>query len=510
MVKQDSTEGNGSVKETQPVDKAQGNIEETVRRLDEIYERRRFVFVVVFLTTFLGVQAWAFFGPAKYSAQAALLIQRTRLSSQLNTGPQDPPTIIAGSVSEEDVNSEIAILTSNDVLTATVRATGLGLTPPPWYLRLLFAPLRFYERLYASYHDIPFANDVDRAPNGLQRSITAKPMKDSNVLVVEYRTGDPRVAEIVLRELLKQYLDLHLAIHQGMQDQPFFDSQAKMLESTLEQYEAELHDLQVNIGAVDVKAEERIQLSIDGGLREEAAALSRRIAELGATIEEYDRIVDEATQSGGVLAAAPQRDSILDDFKGQALRLELTQIDLESRYASGFPLLEQNMKKLDATRQALADERRNIRDHSPTLAQVDMERAKAEAEKAGLIERMNVLDEQIMQSRDRLMELELTSMNIDQKRRRIKTVEERYTTYISRGEQARMNTALDQKQVTNVSVVQEPVASVKPVKPRKTIVLLTSVLGGILMGLLAGLWFEIREMGLVRLLTSIVPPEAAP
>lgn len=484
-------------------------IEETIERIADAYNRRKVAFLVVALTTFLAIQALAFFWPGKYSARAALLIQRTRLSSQLNTNPQDPPTIIAGGVTEEDVNSEIAILTSLDVLEETVRTTGLGLAPPPWYLRLLFAPLRAYERLYAAYHDIPYATDVDRAPGGLQSSIEANRMKDSDVLVVEYHSGDPRMAEIVLGEVIKQYMDHHLNIHQGMQSQPFFDSQADVLEGTLEQYEDELHELQLGIGAVDVVAERGIQLSIDGGLREEAGSLSRRIAELGATIVEYDRIVDDATTSGGVLAAAPQRDSILDDFKAQALRLELAQIDLESRYANGFPLVQQNEKKLDATKQALADERRNIRDHSPTLAQVDMERAKAEAERAGLIERMVVLEEQVLLSRERLMELEMTSMMIDRKRRRIRTVEERYTTYLSRGEQARMDSELDQKQVMNVSVVQEPVASLKPVRPKKTIVLLTSVLGGILMGLVVCLWFEIRTMGLARLLMSLAPPESA-
>jgi len=508
MAKHGSKNGNGGAKNDPPVEETAGGVEEAVRRAIDVFDRRKKSFVVIFLTTFLTIQALAFFWPGKFTARAALLIQRTRLSSQLNTNPQDPPTIIAGGVSEEDVNSEIAILTSHDVLSATVEATGLGQAPPPWYLRLLFAPLRAYERLYASYHDIPYATDVDRAPDGLARSLDAKRMKDSDVLVVEYRSGDPRVAEIVLGEVLNQYMDHHLNMRQGMQDQPFFDSQAEVLERTLVQYETELHDLQLNIGAVNVVAERDIQLSIDGGLREESASLSRRIAELGATIVEYDRIVDEATTSGGVLAAAPQRDSILDDFKAQALRLELAQIDLEGRYANGFPLVEQNEKKLDATRQALADERRNIRDHSPTLAQVDMERAKAEAERAGLIERMVVLDEQILKSRERLMELELTSMLIDRKRRLIRTVEERFTTYLSRGEQARMDSELDQKQVMNVSVVQKPVASVKPVRPKKTIVLLTSVLGGILMGFVVSLWFEIRAMGLARLIAAIAPPES--
>ena len=37
---------------------------------------------------------------------------------------------------------------------------------------------------------------------------------------------------------------------------------------------------------------------------------------------------------------------VVDDLKAQVLRLELEQIDLESRYASDFPLVEENARKL--------------------------------------------------------------------------------------------------------------------------------------------------------------------
>ncbi|MCU0304890.1 MAG: hypothetical protein MUC56_12630 [Thermoanaerobaculales bacterium] len=483
-------------------------LEETFNRIAEAVGRRKRAFVVVALTVFLAIQALAFFWPGKFAARAALLIQSNRLTPQLNTNPQDPPTIITGGVTEEDVNSEIAILTSNDVLTRTVESTGLGLVPPPWYLRLLFAPLRGYERLYAWYHELPYASDVDRAPEGLLRSVTAERLKDSDVLVVEYRAGDPEFAEIVLGELIKHYLERHVTAHTSLQAEPFFGSQAALLEDELRRLETELADLQLAIGAVDVEAEQSIQLGIDGGLREEAALVGRRIAELSATIAEYDRIVADATESGRVLGTAPQRDSILDDLKAQALRLELEQIDLESRYASDFPLVEENERKLEATRRALELERRNVRDHSPTLAQVDMERARAEAEKAGLEERRVVLDEQVAASRERLMELERTAMEIDRVRRRIRTVEERYTSYLSRSEQARVDAELDQRQVTNVTVVQQPVASLRPVRPKKSIVLLVSVLGGALAGLLAGLWLEIRQVGLAAVLAALAAGEA--
>ena len=81
--------------------------------------------------------------------------------------------------------------------------------------------------------------------------------------------------------------------------------------------------------------------------------------------------------------------------------------------------------------------------------------------------------------------------------------------YLGRGEKARMDAALDQRHVTNVSIVQKPSASAKPVRPKRLVTLIVSVAGALLAGLLACVIRELRERGLEAFLASIAPPAVA-
>ena len=53
-----------------------------------------------------------------------------------------------------------------------------------------------------------------------------EPLKDSNVLVVSYESGDPRLSSIVLGQLLEQYLAHHVEVHRQGDVEPFFEAQA--------------------------------------------------------------------------------------------------------------------------------------------------------------------------------------------------------------------------------------------------------------------------------------------
>src|SRR5690348_1454980 len=210
-----------------------------IDRLAAITRRRGRTFIVLFAIAVACMQAIAFVWPGTYEAKAAVLLQKTRFAGSIDADPTQP-TVVAGSVSEEEVNSEIAVLTSQQTLEATMKATGLDTIPPPWYLRLIFAPLRGYERLYAWMHETPYPTQAERALAGMAKSIDVQRLKESNILVVSYLAGDPRFAEIVLDELLKQYLAWHVSVHSSVAVEPFFTTQAEHLNQELTELQSQL------------------------------------------------------------------------------------------------------------------------------------------------------------------------------------------------------------------------------------------------------------------------------
>ncbi|HEY3350249.1 MAG TPA: hypothetical protein VGM13_10785 [Thermoanaerobaculia bacterium] len=483
---------------------------ETLRRFGELMRRRRREFWAVFLATFVLVQAVVFFWPATYAAHAAVLIQKTRLTAKLDADPTDPRTVISDGVTERDVNSEVAILTSVEVLSATVAGAGLDRVPPPWYLRVLFAPLRAYESVYAAAHGVPAPSAAERALQGLAKSISAERLKDSNVLVIVVEARDPKGAEAVLEELLRHYFDRHLAIHgSGPAVVPFLSAQTSLLEKELAQHEAALQALKRRGGAVDFPKEREIQLQSEAKLREESDLLGRRLLELDGRIRSYQGAVSDALSSPSSAAAIAPTEPTLNDLKAQALRLELDQIRLEARYREDAPPVVENQRKLEAARAALGAERQSVRERSPALLAAEEERVKFASEKAGIVERQRVLEEQLARSRSRLRQLDEAAVEAARQQRLIHSAEERYLMYLGRGEKARMDAALDQSHVTNVSIVQKPSASAKPVRPKRLVALIVSAAGALLAGLLACLVRELRERGIEAFLASIAPPATA-
>ncbi|HVT16746.1 MAG TPA: GNVR domain-containing protein [Thermoanaerobaculia bacterium] len=471
--------------------------------LRKVFVYRRGLFLGVSVTTFLFVQILAFFWPGTFAARAALLVQQTRVAARLSAASREPAvTVKTGAVPEEEVNSEIAVLTSREVLAATVRATGLDRAPSRWYLRALYAPLRVYENLYASFHGLPPPDPGDRAIRSLGDSLSAERLKNSDILVVTVEAGDPHLAKVVLDQLLKHYLLHHLEVHGAGDVLPFFNRQASVLSRELAQHEEDLANLRHRLGAVDLAAERESQLAMDVKLREEDAMLGRRQVELDGQIATYDRALAAAAQSRERSQTLPA-DPTLQDFKSQVLRLELEQIRLESRYRDDSPLVAENRAKLDVARHALEEERRNVLEHSPNLIEMDRERAKCLAERAGIEERRAALADQLRRSHARLMELDGKTTESSRLQRLIRAAEEKYMMYLARGEEARIDSALDQHRFANISIVQQPAASLSPVRPKKLVVLLTSVVGGILAGVLTCLGLELRAVGLGGLLAAL-------
>ena len=58
-------------------------------------------------------------------ARAAVLIEISRSKIPVDANPTDPTTVLTGSVTEEEVMSEIAVLTSHEVLAKTTSQPAL-------------------------------------------------------------------------------------------------------------------------------------------------------------------------------------------------------------------------------------------------------------------------------------------------------------------------------------------------------------------------------------------------
>ena len=139
-------------------------------------------------------------------------------------------------VSEEDLNSEVELLNSDDLLRKVVLSTGLA-------------------KQSGSSSDVENAVGVATAVRKLGKDLKIEPLRKTNVISVSYEARDPKLAEEVLKALAAAYMEKHLEVHRPFGEFKFFDQQTEQYKQGLNQAQAKLTDFTKGTGVVSAQIE---------------------------------------------------------------------------------------------------------------------------------------------------------------------------------------------------------------------------------------------------------------
>ena len=134
--------------------------------------------------------------PRRYESRMKVLVKNERGDLVVSPDARDSGQT-RGDVSEAQVNSEIELLSSNDLLVRVVRATRLYQRTPST-ARLTVEPSQ---------------EVVERAVRKLHAALSITAVKKANVIQIVYADSSAELAAAVLKELSAAYLDAHLRVH---------------------------------------------------------------------------------------------------------------------------------------------------------------------------------------------------------------------------------------------------------------------------------------------------------
>ena len=317
------------------------------------------------------------------------------------------------------------------------------------------------------------------------------------------------MAQAVLDLVLKRYVAYELKPERSRDTQNFFDAEADRTRGELAGYEDALLAIKQRAGAGDLAAELNTRLALDAELRKEDWSLKRQAADLDQRIASYRATLASDVKQSQASTTVARNDAALQLLQSEALKLELEHVRLLENYQPDSPLLAENQRKLDAARQAIAAENRggfSSRSNatSPARLQIEGSLDQAIAERAGLAERQGVLDKQLATSRESLETLNREMLDATRLQRLVDVTAEKYASYLRSGEAARIDAALDARRFSNVAIVQQAVASARPVKPTKLLTLILSLAGGLLAALGTCAWLELSGAGFEKTFVSLI------
>lgn len=446
--------------------------------LATVFRHRRLV-ALSFLGVLSGAILVAVFGPNRYQAEMKILVKRERVDPVV-TSEASPLTPYATAVTEEELNSEVELLRSRDLLEKVVLACELQ--RPNSKRAAALSAVRLQEAPNSDN-----GGQVARAVSALANTLKVEVLRKTNFIALHYQSPDPQLSARVLNALAEVYLEKHVSVHRPTGAVDFFQKATERYRQGLADAETQLVDFQRNGAVVSAQLEKAVALQkfgeFDATLKQTQAAIAEtegRIRTLQAQQNSFpSRVITQvrASDNGQLLA----------QLRSNLLTLELKRTELLMKFEPSYRPVQEVEAQIAEVRAALTTaEKSPLRDETTdrdlTFERVRDELAKAKAELAGLQARAEATAAAARTYRENARSLDQKEIVQGDLIRTVKATEESYLLYRRKEEEARISDALDRRKILNVVIAEPATAPLLPSNHRSSTVLI-----GLLLATLASL-----------------------
>ena len=468
----------------------------------EVIFRRRALIQRVMLFVVAIVAAGTLIWPPLYESRSKVLVlpnSASILSSPGVTQDVDTPRNIANPVTEEELNSEVEILTNpyliEDALEGEDGPSENG--PAQQASRAVGLLTGIPGLMYSALHRMPHLSDHDAEILKLQSHVRVSLINRSDVIEVVFRAHDSAWSQKFLRRLMDAYLALHARVSHDPQAESFFEAQANLLRDKLHHSEEALRAVQIQTGIMslgDQKSQSVLEYyTLDTEYRKllsQLSAATQQISSLDAQLKDTPHYTLKESRVVQNLA--------LSQLKPQVLQMEGERAELLSRYQPTSQRIRDIDAKLDAARRILAREnhtevQESTNDINPTWAALDAELAQSRTQVAALGASRDTLTSELDRNRQRMNSLTTDGVTIERLQRQVDADKDAYLSYIRKGEEARAAEALNQHRILNVSIVQAPTDPLLPIFPNVALNFIAAIALGFVLGLGAAFFEEWRD-----------------
>jgi uncharacterized protein involved in exopolysaccharide biosynthesis len=436
----------------------------TVRDLLSIGFRQQRTVVLSFLVIFLGVLVFVLLRPVRYESEMKILVKRERADPVVTPGQAAQGQLWLG-VTEEEINSEVELLKSRDLLGKVVAATGLD------------------QRDAGSAHfwshndgEPPRERNIARAADKLGDTLAIQPLRKSNMIQIRYAAGDPALAMAVLSQLADHYLEKHLAVHRPSGAFAFFEHEAERYRSQLTLVQARLEHDRIEEGILSVEGEKDAHFRRILDLEATQQATQVQIAETTERVRAIEKQMQSIpprttteirTASGGVIG----------QLQATMVPLELKRMELLRVFKPTYPLVQEVDAQIEKLRAAIEAAKASppveaATNQDSTYDSLRTELAKSQSELPALRARASAMAQFLSANRSKARRLEQIGDAQQTLVREAKQAEENYMVYARKREEARISDALDAQRIINVAIAEEATLPAEHSGPRRSLLLL--------------------------------------
>jgi len=305
----------------------------------------------------------------------------------------------------------------------------------------------------------------------LQASMDVKPSKESNVLTVSYKAADPKFAAALANAFVRAYVatTLELRVDPARQYAGYFDKQSKAALEKLEAAKNRLSAYERDNGIV--ASDERLDVE------------NARLAELSSQLVALQAVSAESNRREGQVAGAADRlpdvlnNAVVMQLKTDLGRAEARLQELGTRYGDNYPQVVEAKASVADIRNKLAAEIRRVGGGVKVTNTINRQRegdirAQLDAQRAKVAKLKTARDEA-----GGLM-------------REVESAQRAYESITARLTQTSLESQTTQ---SNVNVLTEAVAPLKPASPKVVLNTALAFVVGVILAVGVALLLELRD-----------------
>jgi len=408
------------------------------------------LFLVVAGAIFGLALCWIFATPRKYESHASILVQNARSNVLITAGNTSGPTELKD-ITEEELNSELEVLTSRDMLDEVVR--------PGWSGKARTD----YSRAELQDHE----KDVE----SLSRRLDASLARKSHVLAVTITAANPEDAQEQLRRLIAAFMARQRQISRPPGAARFFAAQAERYKNELAQAQRELAEFQNRQNLVNVNDREATLSSNVTNAESMRRDADVQIRDLEKRIEANTALLETLPNRQATQERTTPLTGALDQLTTQLVALKNQRTELLNKYPPTdravrqieLQIVETEVGIRAATSPRTQDVETNI---NPAWQQLQTDLAMMRSQLSGLRARRGTLSNQIADAQKSLNSTEELTPQFSVLQHKIAELDSNYQTYLQKRDEAEIADSMDRQDLMNFAVVQAPTYSEVPVHPK--------------------------------------------
>jgi succinoglycan biosynthesis transport protein ExoP len=427
------------------------------------------VFVGIYVFIVLTTLVLAFLLPPLYQVTGNVLV-KPQLEPNLKLLAPAPSSMRANPVTPQDINSEVQLLKSPQLLRQVVRRLELDRPEPSptWLGRLLDRTGEMWRRGLISLGVAKEVSPEEEAVLNLQKELDIKPVTLSNLVEISLKGVSPATITKIVNTLLEHYIEYHIQVYQPKGAKEFYARQAEMFRQNLKAAEDNLKKFKNKYGVIDLTAQNEANVELLRNLRENLALVEAKIKERQLKVGVQ---AQNLAKTGDIGALTPELQSNLLE---ELLRVLGPLLAERERLALHYQQTSPKLQAADRQVQALKAAYRKQVAELLKGAQLDV---------SALSRYSRILERYLKDIGERSLLLSQKQVEYEGLVREVKQNEKNYLMYLTKTEEARIEEQQEASRAANVTVTTWAEVPTVPVFPKKFLMLALALSLGFIVAL---------------------------